>query len=185
MFAEQDYKEEFQCPSLVTRASTTQCMECSTRVKRHPSSWSSHLIKHGLNITSYWLKHVKPRRQPKRAGSSPSCWMPRPGPPSVGLLRRAVSDHGRGSSAGGTEATPVGRASVAVEENEVNPMDMLEVQMGDTFHMEKDDFDKIGDKDGELAKGQTDTVDEDINANPVQITPLSDGDKPTNNPVSE
>ena len=185
MFAEQDYKEEFQCPSLVTRASTTQCMECSTRVKRHPSSWSSHLIKHGLNITSYWLKHVKPRRQPQRAGSSPSCWKPRPGPPSVGLLRRAVSDHGRGSSAGGTEATPVGRASVAVEENEVNPMDMLEVQMGDTFHMEKDDFDKIGDKDGELAKGQTDTVDEDINANPVQITPLSDGDKPTNNPVSE
>ena len=57
--------------------------------------------------------------------------------------------------------------------------------MGDTFHMEKDDFDKIGDKDGELAKGKTDTVDEDINANPVQITPLSDGDKPTNDPVSE
>ena len=138
-------------------------------------------MKHGLNITSYWLKHVKPRRQPQRAGSFPTCWKPRPGPLSVGLLRRAASDQGRGSSAGGTGTTP---ASVAVEENEVNPMDMLEVQMGDTFHMEKEDFDKIGDKDVELAKGQIDTVDVDINANTVQITPLSDYDKPVciNNP---
>jgi len=177
--SEQDYKEEFQCQSLVTRASTTQCMECSTRVRRHPSSWSSHLMKHGLNITSYWLKHVKPKRPPPRAGSSPSCWKPRTRPPSVSHIKRTGSRYGGGSSVVGTVATPVARESGT--DNEVNPMDMLEVQMGDTFHMEKEDFDKIGEKDGELAKGLTDTADEDINANTVQITPLREDDKPMHN----
>ena len=166
----------------MTRASTTQCMECQTRVKRHPSSWSSHLIKHGLNITSYWLKHIKPKRQLQRAGSSPTCWKPSPRPPSASLLRKAVSEQGRGSS---TVTPPVGRDSMAVEDDEVNPMDMLEVQMGDTFHMEKEDFDEIGDKDVGLDNDQADTVDEDINANPVQIPALSESAKPMCNIVTD
>jgi len=169
--SEVEYKAEFQCHTLMTRASTTQCMECQTRIKRHPDSWSSHLSKHRLNITSYWLKHIKPRWQPLRAGSSPPCWKPRPQPPSATLLSKTVSDHGRRSS---TVTPPVGRDSKAVEEDEVNPMDMLEVQMGDTFHMEKEDFDKIGNKNVGLDNEQTDTVDEDIDANPVQITALSE-----------
>jgi len=184
--SEQEYKKEFQCQSLVTRASTTQCMECSTRVRRHPASWTSHLVKHGLNMTSYWLKHVKPKRS-QRAGSSPTCWKPMARPPCVSLIRRAVSDNGGGSGAGGTVTTPVGGDSVAVEDSGVNPMDMLELQMGDSFHMEKDDFDNIGVKDGELVQGQTDTADKDINANTVQITPLREDDMPmvNNSTVSD
>jgi len=173
--SEQDYKAEFQCHSLMTRASTAQCMECQTRVKRHPPSWSSHLAKHGLNITSYWLKHIKPRRQPQRAGTSLTSWKPRPRP-KVGPLRKAVSVHGRGSSLV-TVAPAVGRDSMEVEDDDVNPMDMLEVKMGDTFHMEEEEFDEIGDKD--------ETVDGDINANPIQITALSDSDKPMCNRNSE
>ena len=57
--------------------------------------------------------------------------------------------------------------------------------MGDTFHMEKEDFDKIGDKDVGLDNDQADTVDEDINANPVQITALSECAKSMCNIMSD
>jgi len=57
--SERDYKDEFKCLNLVTRASYTMCKECGARLKRIPTSLSLHLKKHGLNIRTYWLKHLK------------------------------------------------------------------------------------------------------------------------------
>jgi len=59
--SERDYKEEFKCQNLITRASNMTCMECKQKVKRIPSSLSSHCKRHGMTIRQYWLKHVAPK----------------------------------------------------------------------------------------------------------------------------
>jgi len=58
--SERDYKDEFKCSNLVTRTNSINCKECKAKVKRLPTSLSMHFKKHGLNIRTYWQKHIKP-----------------------------------------------------------------------------------------------------------------------------
>jgi len=74
--SERDYKEEFKCLNLITRASNTSCKECGTRIKRIPTSLNMHFKKHGLNIRTYWLKHLKPPNMPVVNGASPGRGIP-------------------------------------------------------------------------------------------------------------
>jgi len=58
---EREYKEEFKCQNLITRAANLTCAQCKHKVKRIPTSLSPHLKKHGMTIRQYWMKHVAPK----------------------------------------------------------------------------------------------------------------------------
>eukprot|EP00092_Neocalanus_flemingeri_P018789 GFUD01020347.1.p1 GENE.GFUD01020347.1~~GFUD01020347.1.p1 ORF type:complete len:912 (-),score=187.38 GFUD01020347.1:274-3009(-) len=97
-FSERDYKEEFKCLNLITRASNTSCKECGTRIKRIPTSLNMHFKKHGLNIRTYWLKHLKPPNMPVVNGASPGRGIPLTGrgsrPRGRGGMMRGMSRPG-------------------------------------------------------------------------------------------
>eukprot|EP00092_Neocalanus_flemingeri_P007361 GFUD01007948.1.p1 GENE.GFUD01007948.1~~GFUD01007948.1.p1 ORF type:complete len:465 (-),score=120.81 GFUD01007948.1:168-1562(-) len=96
--SERDYKEEFKCLNLITRASNTSCKECGTRIKRIPTSLNMHFKKHGLNIRTYWLKHLKPPNMPVVNGASPGRGIPLTGrgsrPRGRGGMMRGMSRPG-------------------------------------------------------------------------------------------
>jgi len=239
--SERDYKEEFKCLNLITRASNTSCKECGTRIKRIPTSLNMHFKKHGLNIRTYWLKHLKPPNMPMVNGASPGPGRPagmpltgrgsrgprgsRGGMTRGGMNRPGIhkcnmpnctrsfdnvtalnlhrSWHGRGGGRG----TPRGRGQPGLspvvvlnrvdgespqegegEEMvmEMDPMDMLEVGIGDES-MEDErgeevevDLDnlEVVDDDGAPTFGD----DEEITGEPIEITPVYGGDESMNTP---
>jgi len=100
--SQSEYKEEFK--NLISRASHISCKECGTRVKRIPTSLNSHFKKHGLNIQSYWLKHIQSHAISPPNGGIPfgrgaipvpgrGCWRPRG---QRGVIVKHVSNNGRG-----------------------------------------------------------------------------------------
>jgi len=230
VYTERDYKEEFKCLNLITRASNTSCKECGARIKRIPTSLNMHLKKHGLNIRTYWLKHLKPPSMPvvngtggiplRGRGSRPRGprggmmrGMSRPGIhkctmpnctrsfDNVTALNLHRSWHGRGGGRG--MPTPRGRGRPSQDpvvvlnrvdgENqeggdgeemvmEMDPMDMLEVGIGDGDEERGEEVEvdldnlEVVDDDGAPAFG-----DEEL-GDPIEITPVQEGDESVNTP---
>jgi len=219
--SERDYKEEFKCLNLITRASNTSCKECGARIKRIPTSLNMHFKKHGLNIRTYWLKHLKPPTMPVLNGASPlgrggiplSGRGSRPRGPRGGMVRgmskpgihkctmpnctrsfdnvTALNLHrswhgrgGRGRGRGRPGMQPVvvlnrvdGEKEPAGEEMvmEMDPMDMLEVGIGDADDERGEEVEvdldnlEVVDDDGVPA------FDDDA-TDPIEITPVQTED---------
>jgi len=107
---ERDYKEEFKCINLITRASNMTCKECGNKVKRIPTSLNIHLKRHGLNLRSYWLKHLKPGA----------------------MLNKVNGNQGRPREHVKPAPAPEGDDNDEIEmEMELDPTAMLEVGIGD------------------------------------------------------
>ena len=150
--SEEDYKEKFQLRTLVSRVGTMLCKECGGRVKRQPRSLAAHMRKHGMDLASYWMKHIRPKNLPYnpnlRAAAS-TRRQPRPlVQPRAGLDKRTASEKRRSA------AQAVDQMKILDEEdNEVNPMDMLEVEIIDICSIEEDKFKEHHDAADELDNG--------------------------------
>jgi len=235
--SERDYKEEFKCLNLITRASNTSCKECGARIKRIPTSLNMHFKKHGLNIRTYWLKHLKPPNMPVvngaavgRGGIPLTGRGSRPRGPRGGMMRgmsrpgihkctmpnctRSFDNvtalnlhrswHGRGGGRGAPRGRGVPGMQPVVVLNrvdgekqpedgegeemvmEMDPMEMLEVGIGDVDDDERGeevevDLDnlEVVDDDGAPTFGD----EEEITGDPIEITPVIDeGDESMNTP---
>jgi len=75
-------EQDFNNRTHKMRSSRLQCKECGASMQRHSVSLDIHLRKHGLNITTYWKKHIRPQLMPYKlpAGAGSSSNISKPGP---------------------------------------------------------------------------------------------------------
>jgi len=154
---ERDYKEEFKCQNLITRASNMTCAECKHKVKRIPSSLNAHVKRHGMNIRQYWIKHVAPKGSalatfnpgvPSGGGMANGQFRGQPFRGGRGWMRGSPIPRGaRGGGAGGPNFRPGMRPPIraplnqATKETKVNgtyqPKVMLNRMDDDTIAREQ------------------------------------------------
>jgi len=166
--SERDYKEEFS--KLITRVSNTTCKECGARIKRTPASLNIHLKKHGLNIKTYWVKHLQPHNLAAGTGRGSIQKGPRgilmgKARPVLGELpspHRSRHSGGIGQSAVDDVGVLNKGATVEHGGNEggdkvmdIDPTDMLEVVIGD--EVEEDLLKEVfeDERTGDLAEGDS------------------------------
>ena len=124
------------------RCSRTRCKECGASMQKHPVSLDIHLRKHGLDITSYWMKHIRPQQMPYKihAKSSSDFSKPSPGVLAESLLKRSSeSEQVRVKSRTGLIGTYHGGVIKKVEEK-VIVKNLLDVKVPEGDEKELIDF---------------------------------------------
>jgi len=171
--SERHYKEEFQ--KLITRVSNTACKECGARIKRTPASLNIHLKKHGLNIKTYWVKHLQPPNLAAGTGRGSTRKGPRgilmgkarPVHGELSSLHRSWHSGGGGIGLSALDDVVVLNKGATVEQGgneggdkvmDIDPTDLLEVVFGDEVEEDllKDEAQVIEDeRTGDLTEGDS------------------------------